>query len=75
MMQSQLCEKKKELLQAQLEGDVNKINRGGSKKSNKTSKGARPLASTPKEQIPSTSCGILTNPTCNWTGSNRSLKT
>ena len=41
MMQSQLCEKKKQLLQAQLEVDVNKINRGSSKKNNKNSKGSK----------------------------------
>ena len=44
MMQAQLCEKKKQLLQAQLEVDVNKINKGGSKKNNKTSKGSNALS-------------------------------
>jgi len=34
MMQSQLCEKKKQLLQAQLEVDINRVNRDSSKKSN-----------------------------------------
>ena len=34
MMQSQLCEKKKLLLQAQLEVDINRINKGSSKKNN-----------------------------------------
>ena len=44
MMQSQLCEKKKQLLQAQLEVGVNKINKGGSKKNNKNSKGSKALS-------------------------------
>ena len=43
-MQSQLCQKKQQLLQAQLEVDVNKINKGGSKRSNKTSKGSKALS-------------------------------
>ena len=44
MMQSQLCKKKKQLLQAQLEVDVNKINKGSSKKNNKNSKGSKALS-------------------------------
>ena len=44
MMQTQLCEKKKQLLQAQLETDVNKINNGGSKKNYKASKGSKALS-------------------------------
>ena len=44
MMQSQLCEKKKLLLQAQAEVDIDKINKGGSRRSNKTSKGSSALS-------------------------------
>ena len=43
-MQSQLCEKKRMLLQAQLEVDINKINKGTSKRNNQTSKGSKALS-------------------------------
>ena len=39
MMQSQLCEKKKLLLQAYTEVDIDKISKGSSKRNSKTSKG------------------------------------
>ena len=44
MMQSQLCEKKKLLIQAQAEVEFNKINKGGSKKNHKASKGSKALS-------------------------------
>ncbi len=44
MRQSQLCEKKKLVLQAQAEVDIDKINKGGSRRSNKTSKGSSALS-------------------------------
>ena len=44
MMQSQLCEKKKLLLQAQAEVDIDKICKGSSKRNSKTSKGSSALS-------------------------------